>query len=93
MTKNLQKFKAEKNLYFFAIYQYLSLGLNKRMPKLKEKPSALKKRTSSNLKHEISSLFSFFVSHFCPLGSGSGSAYGTRIHADPDPDTDPDPQP
>jgi hypothetical protein len=51
------------------------------------------KRTSSNSKHEISSLYSFFQGHLCP--PGSGSAYEMRIriqqlklrqiHADPDP--------
>jgi hypothetical protein len=35
------------------------------------------KSTSSNSRDEISSLFSFFVGHFCP--PGSGSAYGMRI--------------
>ncbi len=32
------------------------------------------KRTSSTLKHENSGFFSIFVGHFCPPGSGSGSA-------------------
>ncbi len=52
-----------------------------RTSKLQENPSALK-RTSSNLKHEISLLFSFFVGHFCPPGSRSGFRIRirTRIH-------------
>jgi len=28
------------------------------------------KRSSSSSKHEISSIFPFFVGHFCPPGSG-----------------------
>jgi hypothetical protein len=32
------------------------------------------KRTFSTSKHENSVLFSIFVGHFCPPGSGSGSA-------------------
>jgi hypothetical protein len=53
------------------------------------------KRTSSTSKHENSVLFSIFVSHFCPPGSGSESAILMRIriqqlklmriHAHPDP--------
>jgi hypothetical protein len=43
------------------------------MSKLQEKPSALKKRTSSTSKNEIYDLFSMFVGNF----------------SNPDPDTDP----
>ncbi len=55
------------------------------MPKLQEKPSALKKRTSSTSKHEnsVPVLFFIFVGHFCPPGSGSIKLM--RIHADPQP--------
>ncbi len=37
------------------------------------------KRTSSTSKHENSVLFSIFVGHFSPPGSGSGSAIWMRI--------------
>ncbi len=55
------------------------------------------KRTSSTTKHENSVLFSIFVGHFCPPGTGSAIGMRIRIqqlqlmriHADPD--TDPKP--
>jgi hypothetical protein len=42
------------------------------------------KRTSSNSKLEISLLFSFFVGHFCPIGSGDPDP-AIQINADPVP--------
>ncbi len=68
----------------------LSLGLHEGLPSGRRSllPS---KEISSTSKHEILSLFSFFVGHFCP--PGSGSALGIRIsvriqpikiNADPD---------
>jgi hypothetical protein len=45
------------------------------MPKLQEKPSALKREL---LKMKILSFF-YFLGHFCPPGSGSGSAICMRI--------------
>jgi hypothetical protein len=54
------------------------------------------KRTCISSKHEISSLFPYFVSQFCSPGSGSGSGSTNPIESgsnmDPDPDPDPDPQ-
>jgi hypothetical protein len=44
------------------------------MPKLQEKPSALKREHPELKKHENSRLVSIFVGGFCPAGSGSGSA-------------------
>jgi hypothetical protein len=44
------------------------------------------KRTSSILKHEISSLFCIFMGHFCPTEPESGSAFRiqrTKFNADP----------
>jgi hypothetical protein len=68
---------------------------------LQEKPSALKREHPALQKMKISVLFSIFLGHFCPPGSGSESAICMRIriqqlklmriHADPD--TDPDPKP
>jgi hypothetical protein len=51
---------------------------------------SLQKRTSSTSKHENSLLFSIFMGHFCPPGSGSISAFKTwiriqRSYASPDP--------
>jgi hypothetical protein len=57
-----------------------------------EKPSALKKRTYSPVIHENSLLFSVFVGHFCPFGSGSRFSFKMwiririqplKINADP----------
>jgi hypothetical protein len=73
------------------------------MPKLQEKPSALKREHPALQKMKILSFFSIFWVHFCPPGSGSAICMRIRIriqqlklmrfHADPDPDTDPDPKP
>ncbi len=43
------------------------------------------KRTSSTSKHEISLLFSTFVGHFCPPGSGSTDPIESGSNWDPDP--------
>ena len=51
------------------------------MPKLQEKPSPLKREHPVLTKHENSGLFSIFVGHFCPPGSGPDPA--TQINADP----------
>ncbi len=53
----------------------------KRTHKLQEKPSALKK-TSSTSKHENSVLFFYFFCHFCPPGSRIPDP-ATQINADP----------
>jgi hypothetical protein len=42
------------------------------MPKLQEKPLALKENIK-HFKHEICGLFSIFVGHFCSPGSGSSN--------------------
>ena len=92
----LKKITAEKNINFFWIKNY-------NLPFSRPPGGAFspQKRTSSTSKHENSVLFSIFVGHFCPPGSGSGSAIWMRIRIQQlklmgilaDPDTDPDPKP
>jgi len=50
------------------------------------------KRTCISSKHEIYSLFPYFVGQFCPPGSGSGSTNPIESGSNMDPDPDPDPQ-
>jgi hypothetical protein len=74
--KIVEKITAENFLrYFFRskIAIYLSLSLHKERPSYRRslQPS---KGTTSHSQHEISLLFSFFVGHFFPPGSGSGSS-------------------
>ncbi len=55
------------------------------------------KRPSNTSKHELKKKNSTFVGHFCPPGSGSGSANNPACnvtdthHLDADPDANPDP--
>jgi hypothetical protein len=76
----LKKITAE--IFFFFFWSkttiYLSLGLHKGRPSYRRslQPS---KKTSSTSKHENSVLFSIFVGHFFPPGSGFGSAIWMRI--------------
>jgi hypothetical protein len=51
------------------------------MSKLQEKPSALKREHPALPKNEFYELFSKFVGHFCPPGSGYGSK--EPIESDP----------
>jgi hypothetical protein len=50
-----------------------------------KRASSPQERTSSTSKHETSSLFPFFVGHFCPPVSGSSRPKSMRIYADLDP--------
>jgi hypothetical protein len=59
------------------------------MSKLQEKPSAPQKRTPSTSQNEISPLFSMFVGHVCPPGSGSGHGYRDPIESGSNPNPDP----
>jgi hypothetical protein len=57
----------KKTLFFGSIIGiFLIPRLPERTPKLQERLSALKTRTSSASKKEISSLISIFVGNFCP---------------------------
>jgi hypothetical protein len=68
------KFKSLKKLIFFkskiAIYFKASI----KDAQAAGEAFSPQKRTFSNSKHEMYLLFSFFVGHFCPPESGSGSA-------------------
>jgi hypothetical protein len=53
---------------------YLSLGLHKGCTSYRRSLQLSKEKKSSTLKRENALLFSIFVGHFCPPGSGSGSS-------------------
>ena len=77
MTKNWKKITAEKKVNFFwsktAIY--LSLGLHKVCPGYRRSLQL----TKEAIQHFKTWIFSTFVGHFCPPGSGSGSVFKLRI--------------
>jgi hypothetical protein len=82
MTKNYKKFKDGKKLYFLISKTAIDLSLGQIKDVIGEAFSP-KKRTPSTLKLKIS-LFSNFVGHFCPTGSGSGSSRTkSKINVDP----------
>jgi hypothetical protein len=77
MTKNFTKFTAVK-LNFFA-FLYRKFLFSYPYASIKDAQASgeafiPKKRTPSTSKHENSSLFSIFVGHFCPPGSGSSNS-------------------
>jgi hypothetical protein len=73
MTKNWEKFKAGKFLYFFDEKLQFSYPLASiKDAQATGEAFSPQKRTSSTSKHKNSLLFSVFVDHFCPPGSGSG---------------------
>jgi hypothetical protein len=90
MTKNLKKITAEKkNLIFFLIK-----NCNLPVPSIKyvqvtEEAFSSQKRPSNTSKHELLQIFSTFVGHFCPPGSGSGSTGPIESGSNPDPDPKP----
>jgi hypothetical protein len=72
----LKKITAEKNINFLGDQK---LQFTYPLASIKDVQAtgeafSPQKRTSSTSKHENSVLFSIFVGHFCPPGSGSGSA-------------------
>jgi hypothetical protein len=79
----IEKIYSWKLIFIFLIKNchLLILGLHKGRPATDA--FSPQKTTSSTSKHENSVLFSIFVGHFCPPGSGSGS----NLNADPDPAT------
>ncbi len=69
---------------------YLLLGLQKAKRTFKHVQAtgeafSPQKRKSSTSKYEISQLFSFFMGHFCPPGSGSGSTDLIKSGSNPNP--------
>ncbi len=78
MTKNWIKITAEKkNLIFFwsKTVIYLSLGLHKVCPGYRRSLQL----TKEAIQHFKTWIFSTFVGHFCPPGSGSGFKLRIRI--------------
>ncbi len=76
MTENLKKITAIKKLNFFFWSKtaiYLSLGLHKVCPGYR------RELTKEAIQHFKTWIFSPFVGHFCPPGSGSGSGFRIRI--------------
>ena len=84
MTKNWKKITAEKKVNFFwsktAIY--LSLGLHKVCPGYRRSLQL----TKEAIQHFKTWIFSTFVGHFCPSGSGSGSVLDPYSIGSVDPD-------
>ncbi len=80
MTKNWKTFTAEKKFLFFwsKLAIYFSLGLHKERPSFRRSLQHSNK-VIQHFKHENSLFFSIFVVHFCPPGSGSGSAFWMQI--------------
>ncbi len=79
MTKNWIKITAEKKIKFFfdqkLQFRYLSLGLHKVCPGYRRSLQL----TKEAIQHFKTWIFSIFVGHFCPPGSGSGSVFKLRI--------------
>ncbi len=78
MTKNWQNYSWKKNLIFFLSKTaiYLSLGLYKVCPRYRRRLQL----TKEAIQHFKTWIFSTFVGHFCPPGSGSGFRIRIRIH-------------
>ncbi len=79
MTKNWKKISAGKKIKFFFLSKtaiYLSLGLHKVCPSYRKSLQL----TKEAIQHFKTWIFSSFVGHFCPPGSGSGFRIRIRIH-------------
>ncbi len=77
MTKNWKKITPEKKVNFFLSKTaiYLSLGLHKVCPGYRRSLQL----TKEAIQHFKTWIFSTFVGHSCPPGSGSGSVFKLRI--------------
>jgi hypothetical protein len=73
MTKNLKEFTAVKLflIFFGSKLQFTYPWASIKDTQATEEAFSPQKRTSSTSKHENSLLFSIFVGHFCPPGTGS----------------------
>ncbi len=78
MTKNWKKITAEKKVY-------LSLSLHKVCPSYRRSLQL----TKEAIQHFKTWIFSTFVGHFCPPGSGSTGPIEYGSNTDPDPDPKP----
>ncbi len=79
MTKNWKKITADKKKKKFYLSKtaiYLSLGLHKIRPSYRRSLQL----TKEAIQHSKTWIFSTFVGHFCPPGSGSGFRIRIRIH-------------
>ncbi len=73
--KKNNSWKKNKNFFWSITVIYLSLGLHKACPGYRRSLQL----TKEAIQHFNTWIFSTFVGHFCPPGSGSGSLFKLRI--------------